>query len=109
MNNQQLVETLNTCAATCHYCANACLGEDDIKMLTACIRLNMDCAEICTATATLLARNSEHGEHLLKECAEICGLCAAECEKHADHMDHCRICAEVCRSCEEACKEVEAE
>lgn len=109
MNNQQLIETLNNCAATCHYCTSSCLGEEDIKMLRDCIRLNIDCAQICTTTAALLARNSEHADHLLRECAEVCGLCATECEKHAHHMDHCRECAEACRACEEACKGVETE
>ncbi len=102
MEHQQLIETLNRCAATCNYCINACLEEDDVKMLAACIRIDMDCAEVCSLTASLLARGSSHGEHLLKECAEICGKCAAECEKHA-HMDHCRECAEACRACEAAC------
>lgn len=105
MDNEQLIEILNKCAATCSYCAAACLGEDDVKMMTDCIRLDMDCADICRTTVGLLARGSKHGKHLLKECIEICDLCAAECAKHAGKMDHCRECAEVCRDCRAACED----
>lgn len=104
MKDQQLIAALYQCALACNFCAASCLEEDDVKMLKACIRLDMDCAQICTLTAALLARGSEHGKHLLKECAEICGLCATECEKHAPEMEHCKECAAACRKCEEACK-----
>ena len=100
--NQSLLEALNNCAATCNHCATACLDEQDVKMLARCIKLDFDCADICLLTASFVARDSEHANHLLKECAEICEACAEECEKHT-HMEHCRKCAEACRHCAEAC------
>lgn len=102
--NQSLLESLSQCAVVCNHCATACLEEKDVKMLTTCIKLDLDCAAVCQLTATLVARHSDHAEHLLRECAEICNACADECEKHA-HMDHCRECAEVCRSCAEICNQ----
>ena len=78
--NKQLMEALNNCTAECNQCATACLDEQDVKMLAKCIKLDIDCAGICTLTATLIARGSEHGRHLLKECAEVCNACAEECE-----------------------------
>lgn len=100
--NQELMNALNNCAAECNHCATACLDEEDVKMLTRCIKLDMDCADICQLTASYVARGSEHTNHLLKECAEICEACAEECEKHA-HMEHCSKCAEACRHCAEVC------
>lgn len=102
-HSKQLLDALNNCAAECNHCTSACLEEQDVKMLAKCISLDMDCAAICTLTASLIARGSEHGKHLLKECAEVCNACADECEKHADHMDHCKKCAEACRACATAC------
>ncbi len=102
MKNSELHTALTECAAACHMCLDACLGEGDVKMMTKCIRLDLDCAEICTMIAAFVARSSEHASHLLAECAEICGKCAAECEKH--DMDHCQECARACRKCEAACK-----
>lgn len=102
--NTQLLEALNRCAAECNHCAAACLDEQDVKMLARCIKLDIDCAQICSLTASLTARGSEHGKHLLKECAEVCNACAEECEKHASMgMEHCRRCAEACRACADAC------
>lgn len=100
--NKQLLEALSNCAAECNHCATACLDEQDVKMLSRCIKLDIDCAEICMLTASYVARGSEHAQHLLDECAEICYACAEECEKHS-HMEHCKRCAEACRKCAEAC------
>ena len=101
--NKALLKALNECSGACNYCTTACLGEQDVKMMAACIRLDIDCAAICSLTAGFIARGSVHGQHLLKECAEICGLCAAECEKHTG-MQHCRDCAVACRNCEKVCR-----
>ena len=101
--NKQLMDALNNCATECNHCTTACLDEQDVKMLAKCIKLDLDCAEICRLTASLIARGSEHGKHLLKECGEICNACAQECEKHS-HMKHCKRCAEACRVCAQACQ-----
>ena len=37
---------------TCTACADACLSERDVSHLVPCIRLNLDCAAVCNATAT---------------------------------------------------------
>lgn len=103
--NIALIDALNNCATECNHCAMACLEEFDVSMLTKCIRANIDCADICRLTASLLSRGSEHGNHLLKECAEVCESCAEECEKNS-HMEHCKKCAEVCRHCAEECSEM---
>lgn len=106
--NEQLISTIYKCVDACNYCAAACLEEQDVSMMTVCIKLDMDCADICQVTAGLLSRGSEHGQHLLKECEEICNLCADECEKHGEKgMQHCKECAEACRECAEACSQVE--
>ena len=104
VKNQTLLNALNTCIAECNHCMTACLDEQDVKMLAKCIKQDIDCADICTLAAALIARGSEHGNHLLKECAEVCNACAEECEKHAKMgMEHCRTCAEACRACASAC------
>ena len=82
MKNQELIKTLNECAAHCNHCADACLDEQDIKMMVRCIRLDRICAATCTATAQALAVNSEDIAGLVKYCQEICEKCGAECAQH---------------------------
>lgn len=101
--NKQLLDILARCAAECGHCANACLDESDVKMLTRCIRLDIDCADICRLTANFISRGSEHRRRMLDACAVICQSCSEECEKHA-HMEHCARCAEACRECANACR-----
>lgn len=101
----ELLEALQNCITECNHCATACLNESDVKMLRKCIKLDLDCADICSLGAVLSARESEYANQILKECAKICKACAEECEKHT-HMEHCKRCAEACRKCAEACKNV---
>ncbi|KAK6020454.1 hypothetical protein OSTOST_13892 [Ostertagia ostertagi] len=101
--NTQLISLLAECADACGNCSTACLAEKDVQKMVECIRLDMDCAQMCQVTAAFISRGSDHAKHFLKECAEICRKCAEECSKHS-HMDHCKICAEACRKCAEACE-----
>ena len=102
-----LVQAAAECTYTCTTCADACLEEEDPTKLRACIRLNLDCAEICSVTAKLIARPGAQDPALLRAqlaaCAAACRACAEECGKHAQMHEHCRICAESCRACAEAC------
>lgn len=110
--NEQLasvIEELIACAQTCTACADACLGEKEhLSELRRCIRLNLDCADICETTARVLTRQVAFepavARRLLEACAEACRACGEECQQHASMMEHCRICAEACRRCEQACR-----
>lgn len=81
-----------------------------VAELTDCIRTNIDCSDICFATANILSRVSGHETAMtrvvLEACRAACNACAVECERHAEMHDHCRVCAEACRRCEEACAEL---
>jgi hypothetical protein len=103
-NHSALIKTLLDCALTCEMCATACLSEKDVSMMTECIRLDRDCADICKQAATLLQRDSKIGHQFLVLCEEICRMCGEECKKHS-RIEHCRKCSEMCLQCAEACHE----
>ena len=110
--NDALIECLETCyscAQSCTSCADACLAEEMVADLRQCIRLDLDCADLCVAAGTIAIRRTGTNEQtivaMLEACALACRLCAEECEKHAGSHDHCRLCAEQCRRCEQACNE----
>ena len=103
MTNDKLIQALQECEAACNYCADACLGEENVKMMVDCIRLDRECAEICGTTVNLAAiESSRFFNKMVDICREICEACAEECEKH-DH-DHCKKCAQACRECVKACE-----
>jgi hypothetical protein len=103
------IEECYDCAQACTACADACLGEKDVAKLTQCIRLNLDCADVCVVTGAVASRrtgaNEEVIAQLLTACETACRLCGEECERHAGMHAHCRVCAEACRRCERACAE----
>ena len=104
------IDECHACAETCTLCADACLSEPDVASLVKSIRLNLDCADVCTATGRVVARQTEYDANvtrsLLVACAQACRSCGDECQRHADHHEHCRICAESCRRCEQACNDL---
>nr|WP_277111465.1 four-helix bundle copper-binding protein [Chryseobacterium taklimakanense] len=104
MKNENLIHALGKCINACNYCADACLDEDDVKMMVNCIRTDRVCAEMCSTVTQVLSMNYPNVKDLLLVCIRICEECATECEKHAHHMDHCAECAKACRECAEACK-----
>jgi hypothetical protein len=103
ISDNQLIAILSECASTCHHCSIACLEETQVHMLVNCIRLDMDCAQICEVAAAFISRSSKHAKHILKECLEICIQCENECRKH-EHMEHCKRCADSCHKCADACR-----
>ena len=105
------IELCFTCAGTCTACADACLSERDIDTLLSCIRHNLDCAAICLATGSLVARSKAGAsrqvlEGQLSVCIAACRACGDECRRHGDMHKHCRICARACDDCAQACTEM---
>ena len=105
----QCLEALYECANVCTLCADACLAEQDVQMLARCIRLNLDCSDICATTGKLLSRQRAPDWAIIRAqvqaCIAICRACGQECRQHSDHgMEHCRLCADACQRCLEACE-----
>lgn len=98
-----LIEKVTACQKACEQCFDACLQEDDVKMMAECIRTDRDCADICGMVVSFSHRQSPLLDELIALCIKACDTCASECEQH-DH-DHCKECAKACRECEAACKE----
>ena len=106
------IEGCYDCAQACTQCADDCLSEQgEQQHLAKCIRLNLDCADICTTTGRVVSRQTEYDANLtgaiLRACAQACKSCGDECTKHGERgMEHCRVCAEQCRRCERTCEDL---
>src|SRR5579863_6185541 len=104
------IDALTDCTQACTADVDADLSEQDLAEMVTCIRLCLDCVDVCTATAGVLTRQAEYdatvARPLLESCIAICKSCGDECERHAQHYQHCRVCAEACRRCEQACGEL---
>lgn len=101
------IEQCYSCAQTCTSCADACLAEKMVDELRQCIRLDLDCADICNVTGRIATRMTGSDEEVLRRmldtCAAACRLCGEECARHAEKHEHCRICAQACSQCMVAC------
>ncbi|CAM3298124.1 four-helix bundle copper-binding protein [Aequorivita lipolytica] len=102
MKNEKLIQALGNCINHCNYCADACLDEENVKMMVNCIRTDRVCAEVCSTLNQLLATGFKDVEDLVRYCARICDTCATECSKH--EAKHCKECAEACKKCAEECR-----
>lgn len=104
------IATLTACADSCTACADACLAEEQVENLRRCIRLNLDCAQLCRTTAALLVRQTEPDLEVVRATVRACVLarhsCGDECERHADSHAHCRVCADACNHCADTCERI---
>jgi hypothetical protein len=104
------IDALTDCTQACIADVDADLSEQDLAEMVKCIRLCLNCADVCTATTGIVTRQAEFDANvarpLLESCVAICKSCGDECERHAPHHQHCRFCAEACRRCEQACREL---
>lgn len=55
---QECLDACNACQVTCLHCAVACLNEPSPAELADCIRLDLDCAELCQTAVGYMARGS---------------------------------------------------
>jgi hypothetical protein len=104
---ESCIDACNDCAVECEHCASACLEEKNVQQLTRCVKLDLDCALVCTMAAKLMSRDSEEAPNICGVCAEICRRCAEECRKH--DMEHCQDCADECERCAEECEKMAVE
>jgi Domain of Unknown Function (DUF326) len=104
------IDAMNDCAQACIADTDADLGEQNVAEMVRCIRLCLDCADVCAAAAGVTSRlagyDADVTTPLLHACVAICKSCGEECERHARMHEHCRVCAEACRRCEQACREL---
>ena len=104
------IDALSDCAQACAADVAADLSEQNVTEMVRCIRLCLDCTDVCTATLGVLSRQAEYDASvtrpLLEACTAICRSCGDECERHARMHEHCRICGEACRRCEQACRDL---
>ncbi len=81
----ECIEACFDCAQSCMACADACPGEWDVRMLARCIRLDLDCADVCEATGRILSRPTSTDPQMVRAavraCARACELGGDECEQ----------------------------
>jgi hypothetical protein len=103
------IDALSDCAQACNADTAADLTEPDLAEMVTCIRLCLDCIDVCTATAAVLGRLNGYDptviRPLVESCIAVCNICGDECERHS-HMPHCRVCTQACRRCERACRDL---
>jgi hypothetical protein len=79
-----------------------------VVQLRQCVRLNLDCADVCAATVGVATRRTGSNEEVIRKmldaCITACRRCGEECQRHAAEHEHCRLCADACRRCETACQ-----
>lgn len=104
------IDALADCTQACTADADDDLSEPGVAEMIKCIRLCLDCADICRCTASVTSRQTDYDANitrpLLEACVAACKSCGDECERHATMHAHCRVCTEACRRCEGACRDL---
>jgi len=100
------VQACVECQLACTACTDASLADDHVADMRRCIRVGLDCAEICGLTSRMLIRFVNSDVALLRAqlatCARACVTCEAECR--ARTSIHGDACAAACARCYETCR-----
>ena len=99
---KKCIEACYLCATACDNCAASCFDEENLEMMRECIKLDMQCANICRLAAQFMILNSGSAQDLCRLCADVCQKCGDECGKH--DYDHCQDCSNACHHCAEQCR-----
>lgn len=102
-SREALTECIEACEEALHACQECAAADirDASEQRAGCALINLDCADMCSATLKALARGSEHHGDFCALCAHLCRVCAAECGQHSH--DHCARCKVACERCAQAC------
>ena len=106
------IYSVEQCAELCLRCYGACVrtavdqslkqsGSDERKR---CLRLMINCADICKTAADFILSSSDLYEKVCAVCAEVCDACAKRCEEMGGMDD----CTQACRTCAHSCRQVAA-
>ena len=101
---QKCIDACNRCAQACYECFEACLSEADVRARTKCIKMLVECAQMCQMSAAGMASNGRFIKEHCNLCATVCDACAQECNMFKDQ--HCKQCAQECRTCAQECREM---
>ena len=81
------IDALSDCAQACTADVDADLSEQNLAEMVKCIRLCLDCTDVCTATLGVVSRQTHSNpaitRPLLEACVAVCKSCGDECERHS--------------------------
>ena len=102
--HERCAEACSDCEKECNQAFHHCYKQvasgkaGHAKAMHLCV----DCGEVCSTAAKLVARMSPLMVHTCRACAECCDACLVECEKLNDPemrevLDSLKKCAAICR------------
>jgi hypothetical protein len=98
---QQCTDCHNVCTETIVYC----LQQGGKHAALEHMRLMMDCAQLCAASADFMLRGSSFSPRVCGMCADVCDACAKSCDRFGDDPQM-KECADTCRRCAECCRKM---
>ncbi len=105
-NRQQMWDCTTKCMEAQRECIatlNYCLDQGGKYASVQLIRMLLDTAAICQATAESSRNETSLLRFSSSSCAEICALCALSCRRFSDDAQM-QTCADLCNRCSESCQ-----
>ena len=84
------IDALDDCAQACNADNAADLSEQNVAEMVTCIRLCLNCVDVCTATARVIGRQTEYDASLPGRCLSPAWLSAGAAATSASGMPTCR-------------------
>jgi hypothetical protein len=73
---QTCINACNTCCECCEACCTACVSNAEMAgMMTRCMMICRDCADMCMMASCMMSRGSEYAKQMGEMCADVCDVC----------------------------------
>lgn len=103
---QACINACAKCSQDCYMCFNACLHEPDLNMRKDCVKMLIECGNMCEISAAMMSMKGRFSQEHCQLCALICDTCAKECDMYKE--EHCQRCVASCRKCADECRNMAA-
>ena len=97
-----LLNYIYECQTKCKSCFNRCLEEQSLDVMRKCLKVTVECANVCELTASSIMFEGDFSPEMLDICISSCEACRIECSTH--NNIYCAECAAMCGECSEACR-----
>ena len=73
---QTCIDACNTCSECCEACCTACMSNTQMAgMMTRCMMMCRDCADMCVMASCMMSRGSEYAKQMCEICECMRRMC----------------------------------
>ena len=101
---EECISDCFSCYEQCTVCLSHCMSMGGEHVEAKHLSLMMECAQLCSTSASFMQFNSPFAIELCQVCAKVCDACASSCDEVDPEDPVMQECSAMCRQCADSCR-----